>query len=86
MCFLAINNLSIYLSINQEKKVTSDRQDRLRIEINAVTDPVQNAPVAQPAKGNQIVMIDELADKLNYLGNCYGCRTCSERRYPFVIC
>ena len=43
------------------------------MKINVVTNPVQYTPVIQPAQENQIIVIYELADKINYLGNCYGC-------------
>ena len=43
------------------------------MEVNAVNNPVAYAPVMQPAAGNQIIVIDELADKINHLGNCYRC-------------
>ena len=59
---------------------------QVRMEVNAVTNPVQFAPVMQPTTGNQIIVIDELADKINHLGNCYGCnkpghvlRDCAEK-------
>ena len=34
------------------------------MEVIAVTNPVQYAPVTQPAQGIQIIVIDELADKI----------------------
>ena len=46
---------------------------QVRMEIYAVNNPVAYSPVMQPAAGNQIIVIDELADKINHLGNCYGC-------------
>ena len=65
------------MRINQEKKATWDRQDRSEWRLT-------RSP--QPAQGNQIIVIGKLADKLNYLGNCYGCnkpghilRDCAEK-------
>ena len=56
------------------------------MEVNAVTNTGQSAPVTQLAQGTQILMIEELADKINHLGNCYGCnkpghvlRDCAEK-------
>ena len=61
---------------------------QIRMEVNAVTNPVQYAPVKQPAQGIQIIVIDELADKINHLGNCYGCnkpghvlKDCADKGY-----
>ena len=59
---------------------------QVRMEVNAVTNPAAYTPVIPTAAGNQIIVIDELADKINHLGNCYGCnkpghvlRDCAEK-------
>ena len=45
-----------------------------RIEINAVTTPVQNAPViyatTNPTLTGAPIFVTECEDTLNYLGNC----------------
>ena len=63
------------------------RTGQLRMEVNAVTNTGQSAPVTQSAQGNQIIRIEECEDKLNHLGNCYGCnkpghvlRDCMEKK------
>ena len=61
------------------------------MEVNAVTSTgapvIHSAPVMQSAQGNQIIRVEECEDKLNHLGNCYGCnkpghmmRDCTEKK------
>ena len=46
---------------------------QIQMEINAVTNPVQNSRVFQPTQDVRIILADECEGKLNHLGNCYGC-------------
>ena len=43
---------------------------QIRMEINAVTNPLQNAPVCHPTQDGRIILADECEGKLNHLGNC----------------
>ena len=47
------------------------------MELNAVTNPVQNAPVIYAATNPTLTgtpaFVTECEDTLNFLGNCYGC-------------
>ena len=50
---------------------------QIRMEINAVNKPEQNAPVFYPATNptpnRTVTLATECEDTLNHLGNCYGC-------------
>ena len=46
---------------------------QIRMEINVVTNPVQNALVFHPTLGGPIILTDECEGTINHLGNCYGC-------------
>ena len=60
------------------------------MEINVITNPVQNTPViyaaTNPTPTGTPTLVTECEDTLNHLGNCYGCnkpghvkRDCSEK-------
>ena len=50
---------------------------QIRMEVNAVNNQVQNAPVFYPATNPtpnmRVTLARECEDTLNCLGNCYGC-------------
>ena len=54
-----------------------DQTGQIQMEVNAVNNQVQNAPVFNPAPNPTpslpVTLARECEDTLNHLGNCYGC-------------
>ena len=61
---------------------------QIRMEVKAVNNQVQNAPVFYPAPNPTpnilVTLARECEDTLNHLGNCYGCKKPGhlKRNYP----